>query len=99
MISEHLHGSLHQARVLLLVHLRMALDGAADHLHESHRLFLWLFVFGGVIAGSLRIRFRHVFAVFSLSVPALTFVVINLGIGVHPNSAVASARRGSSGVT
>src|SRR5947199_1342899 len=54
-------------------------------------LLLGLFVFGGPVAGGLGVRFAHIFSVLGLAVPAFTFVVIDLGVGVHPHLSVASA--------
>ena len=41
-----------------------------------------------------RLGFGHVFACFCSAVETRTFLVVNMRLGVDPNQAVASARRG-----
>ena len=50
---------------------------------------------GSKLVSSLnRLGFRHVFAFLCGAVETRTFFVIHVGLGVNPNQAVASARRG-----
>src|SRR5262249_15119950 len=51
--------------------------------------FMKLVLFRCAVAGFLRVGFRHVLALFGLAVPACARLVVDAGIGVNPNHAVA----------
>src|SRR5690349_23172238 len=92
MVPRHLHCTLHEAGMLVLVYVTVLLRGAHYAIENTHGLILPSCLLRGAIPGLLCVRFAHVFSVLRLAIPAVTFVVINPAVQIYPNHSAAAGR-------